>query len=65
MRAARASVVVWLLAAIVIAMFIVRLAGVVEPIGPDQGVYLTIGWGLRRGLLLYRDLWEQKPPAFT
>jgi 4-amino-4-deoxy-L-arabinose transferase-like glycosyltransferase len=62
-RAARASVVVSLLAAAVIAIFFVRLAGVVEPIGPDQGVYLTIVWGLRRGLRLYRDLWEQKPPG--
>ena len=45
------------------ALFVVRLGGVVEPMGPDQGVYATIGWGLGRGLTLYRDLWEQKPPA--
>jgi len=31
--------------------------------GPDQGVYATIGWGLQRGLVLYRDLWELKPPG--
>jgi 4-amino-4-deoxy-L-arabinose transferase-like glycosyltransferase len=55
--------VVWLASAIVGAAFIVRLPGVVEPIGPDQGVYATIAWGLQRGLSLYRDLWEQKPPA--
>lgn len=60
-RASRA--LIWLSAAVVLAAFIVRLAGVVEPIGPDQGVYLTIAWGLRRGLALYRDLWEQKPPG--
>jgi hypothetical protein len=49
--------------AVVLATFIIRLPGIVEPIGPDQGVYATIGWGLQRGLALYRDLWEQKPPA--
>ena len=48
---------------LVLATFIIRLPGIVEPIGPDQGVYATIGWGLQRGLALYRDLWEQKPPA--
>lgn len=45
------------------ALFVLRLGGVLEPMGPDQGVYATIGWGLGRGLTLYRDLWEQKPPA--
>ena len=48
---------------LVLASFIIRLPGIVEPLGPDQGVYATIGWGLQRGLALYRDLWEQKPPA--
>lgn len=48
---------------LVVAAFIIRLPGIVEPLGPDQGVYATIGWGLQRGLSLYRDLWEQKPPA--
>lgn len=57
--------VVWIALAVGVtaALFVVRLGGVVEPMGPDQGVYATIGWGLGRGLTLYRDLWEQKPPA--
>lgn len=55
----------WLLAAlaIVVLVFALRVPGVVQPIGPDQGVYATIGWGLGQGLTLYRDLWEQKPPG--
>jgi hypothetical protein len=43
--------------------FIVRLAGIVEPMGPDQGLYATIAWCMPRGFALYRDLFEQKPPA--
>jgi hypothetical protein len=31
--------------------------------GPDQGVYTTIAWGLQRGLDLYRDMFEQKLPG--
>ncbi|HEX6464876.1 MAG TPA: glycosyltransferase family 39 protein [Vicinamibacterales bacterium] len=52
-----------LLLTLVLVSFVVRLPGMVEPLGPDQGVYATMGWGLQRGLALYRDLWEQKPPA--
>jgi 4-amino-4-deoxy-L-arabinose transferase-like glycosyltransferase len=54
---------VWLGLGVVVAAFLVRLPGVAEPLGPDQGVYTTIAWGLQRGLTLYRDLWEQKPPG--
>ena len=53
----------WLALAVVVGAFLVRIPGIVEPMGPDQGVYTTIGWGLDRGLTLYRDLWEQKPPG--
>jgi hypothetical protein len=53
----------WVSLVTVIGVFIVRLPGIVEPMGPDQGVYSTIGWGLRRGLVLYRDLWDVKPPG--
>jgi 4-amino-4-deoxy-L-arabinose transferase-like glycosyltransferase len=53
----------WLALAAVAAVFLLRLPNVVQPMGPDQGVYATIGWALQRGLDLYRDLFEQKPPA--
>lgn len=50
-------------AAAVAAIFLLRLAGLAQPLGPDQGVYATIGWALPLGLDLYRDLFEQKPPG--
>lgn len=31
--------------------------------GRDQGTYLTIGRSLLQGRVLYRDLWENKPPG--
>ncbi len=55
--------VLWASLVGVAVVFIVRLPGIVEPMGPDQGVYATIGWGLQRGLTLYRELWELKPPG--
>src|SRR5262249_53625894 len=56
----------WLVAvcvSAVVAIFILRLAAIVEPMGPDQGVYATIGWTMHRGFALYRDLFEMKPPG--
>ncbi len=52
-----------LTAAAVGAAFACRLPSIAEPIGIDQGIFLTTGWGMTRGLVLYRDLWDQKPPA--
>ncbi len=40
-----------------------RLPQAVEPLGIDQGIFATAGWGLSRGLRLYRDVWDQKPPG--
>ncbi len=40
-----------------------RLLAIPEPIGIDQGIFATAGWGLTRGLMLYRDVWDQKPPG--
>ena len=40
-----------------------RLIALPEPIGIDQGIFATAGWGLTRGLMLYRDVWDQKPPG--
>jgi hypothetical protein len=31
--------------------------------GRDQGTYLTIGRSLLQGRILYRDLWDNKPPG--
>lgn len=56
----------WLVAVCAIAVigvFLLRLPAIVEPMGPDQGVYATIGWAMHRGFALYRDLFEMKPPG--
>ena len=34
-----------------------------EPPGRDQGVFSNLADGVLNGKLLYRDLWENKPPA--
>ena len=33
------------------------------PLGRDQATYCVIGQGLLHGQLLYRDLWDNKPPG--
>ena len=47
----------------VVAAFLVRLPSIVQPLGIDQGIFVTCAWGLRRGLAMYRDVWDQKPPG--
>lgn len=43
--------------------FFLRLPSLFEPFTyGDEGIYLTIGLALRRGLVLYRDIHDNKPP---
>ena len=56
----------WLIGAsliVVVGVFVARISAIVEPLGPDQGVYATIGWAMQHGFALYRDLFEMKPPG--
>ncbi len=40
-----------------------RLPSLFEPHSyGDEGVYLTVGLAIRKGLLLYRDIFDNKPP---
>jgi len=42
-----------------------RLPSLFEPYWyGDEGIYLTIGLALRKGFLLYRDVFDNKPPLF-
>ena len=50
----------WLLFA---ALCLVRLPAVVQPLGPDQGIYAYVGQTIIEGGLPYRDAWDQKPPG--
>ena len=42
---------------------LLRLPSLIEPYWyGDEGIYQVIGHGLNNGLLLYRDIWDNKPP---
>lgn len=43
--------------------FLLRLPSLFEPYWyGDEGIYETIGMAMRNGSLLYRDIWDNKPP---
>src|SRR3954468_14318126 len=52
-----------LLLALTAALLIVRLPSLVQPMGPDQGLYAYVGDRILHGELAYRDAWDQKPPG--
>jgi len=52
----------WLLGALAVALFR-AIPDLRYPLGRDQATYCLIGQGLLRGQLLYRDLWDNKPPG--
>jgi hypothetical protein len=37
--------------AVIVVVFLLRLAALAELIGVDQGIFITAGWGLRRRLM--------------
>jgi hypothetical protein len=49
--------------ALICALLILRLPSLVQPMGPDQGLYAYVGERILQGELAYRDAWDQKPPA--
>ena len=46
-----------------VAALLVRCLSVVEPLGIDQSLWASAVRGMSRGQLLYRDVWEQRPPG--
>lgn len=43
--------------------FLLRLPSLFEPFTyGDEGIYLTLGQAIRKGLVLYRDIHDNKPP---
>src|SRR5437764_1019901 len=52
-----------LLLAIAGALLILRVPSLVQPMGPDQGLYAYIGDRILHHELAYRDAWDQKPPG--
>ena len=54
---------VWVLLGIICAFILLRLPSLIEPEWyGDEGIYRTIGLALSRGEVLYRDIWDNKPP---
>jgi hypothetical protein len=54
---------VWSLIALCFVFIILRLPSIIEPYWyGDEGIYEVIGQAMNHGHLLYRDIWDNKPP---
>jgi 4-amino-4-deoxy-L-arabinose transferase-like glycosyltransferase len=53
--------VVFLTAAV--AALLLRVVSIAEPLGIDQSLWASAARGMTRHQLLYRDVWEQRPPG--
>ncbi|MEO5896531.1 MAG: glycosyltransferase family 39 protein [Vicinamibacterales bacterium] len=42
---------------------LLRTVAIAEPLGIDQSLWASAVRGMSRGQLLYRDVWEQRPPG--
>src|SRR3990167_3767910 len=52
----------WLIVVLVVVV-ILRIPTLFEPYWyGDEGIYLTLGQAVRQGLVLYRDIFDHKPP---
>lgn len=53
----------WFLISTCFIFFLLRLPSLIEPYWyGDEGIYQIIGAALRQNRLLYRDIWDNKPP---
>ncbi len=53
----------WLIIIACIFFFFLRLPSIIEPYWyGDEGVYEVVGQAMDHGRLLYRDIWDNKPP---
>jgi len=52
----------WLAGALTVVLFL-AIPNLSFPLGRDQATYCLIGEYLLRGRILYRDLWDNKPPG--
>lgn len=54
---------IWYLLAVCFFFFLLRLPSLIEPYWyGDEGIYQVIGSALQDGRVLYRDIWDNKPP---
>jgi len=42
---------------------LLRVPSVVQPLGIDQGLWASAALAIDQGFVLYRDVWDHKPPA--
>lgn len=54
---------IYLLSLISFLALILTLRIFMRPLGQDEGVFLTIGQGMAKGFLPYRDFFDHKPPG--
>ena len=52
-----------LAAVAMVAAFALRVPSIAEPLGIDQSLWASAVRGMARHQLLYRDVWEQRPPG--
>lgn len=52
-----------ILAAAAAGALLLRCVSIAEPLGIDQSLWASAVRGMARGQLLYRDVWEQRPPG--
>jgi 4-amino-4-deoxy-L-arabinose transferase-like glycosyltransferase len=50
-------------AVVAVAAFALRVPSIAEPLGIDQSLWASAVRGMARHQLLYRDVWEQRPPG--
>jgi len=54
---------IWILIGICIVFILLRIPSLIEPEWyGDEGIYRTLGFAISQGSLLYRDVWDNKPP---
>ena len=59
----KSSKITWVLIGISTLFFILRLPSLIEPYWyGDEGIYQVIAQAINHGHLLYRDIWDNKPP---
>jgi len=57
------SILTMLAAAAAVTAFALRVPSIAEPLGIDQSLWASAVRGMARHQLLYRDVWEQRPPG--
>lgn len=55
----------WRWVALLVLLLALRLPSLVQPAGGDQGLYGYAGQRILAGDVMYRDIWDQKPPAIA